>query len=259
MRVIRSRDNALFKQFASLVHSSRQRHKQGLTVLDGVHLVEAYGASRGAPHALLASESGLTHPEVRRLLAGGLMPQPVVLSDALFAECAAVQSPQGIAAIIAIPAPAPPAGPLGPCLMLEDIQDPGNLGTLLRSAAAAGMPRAFLSPGCALAWAPRVLRASMGAHFQIELYEGANLPDLAQRYEGRVLGATLHGARPYFEADLRGAVALVIGNEGAGISADLLTRVHERIHIPMAPGVESLNAAVAGSVLMFERMRQSSR
>jgi tRNA G18 (ribose-2'-O)-methylase SpoU len=74
-----------------------------------------------------------------------------------------------------------------------------------------------------------------------------------------VLGATLHEARPYFEADLRGAVALVIGNEGAGISPELLTRIHERIHIPMASGIESLNAAVAGSVLMFERKRQLSR
>jgi TrmH family RNA methyltransferase len=259
MRVIRSRDNALVKQFANLAHSSRHRHKLGLTVLDGVHLVEAYGAALGAPQTLLVSEGGLAHPEVARLLVGGLMPQPVVLSDALFAECATVQSPLGIAAIIAIPSPALPAGPLGPCLMLEDIQDPGNLGTLLRSAAAAGLPRAFLSPGCALAWAPRVLRAGMGAHFQIELYEGVDLPQLARRHEGRVLGAALHEARPYFDADLRGSVALVIGNEGGGISPELLARVHERVHIPMAPGIESLNAAVAGSVLMFERMRQSSR
>lgn len=259
MRVIRSRDNALARQFAHLVHSSRQRHKLGLTVLDGVHLVEAYGATRGAPQTLLVSESGLAHPEVARLLAGGRMPHPVVLDDALFAECATVQSPLGIAAIIAIPSVALPSGPLGPCLMLEDIRDPGNLGTLLRSAAAAGIPRAFLSSGCALAWAPRVLRAGMGAHFQIELYEGVALPELARRFEGRVLGATLHQARACFDADLRGTVALVIGNEGAGISPELLARVHERLHIPMAPGIESLNAAVAGSILMFERLRQQSR
>ncbi len=258
MRVIRSRDNALVKQFANLSHSSRYRHKQGLTVLDGVHLVEAHALARGGPQTVLVSESGLSHPEVARLLAGGLMPQPVVLGDALFAECATVQSPLGIAAIVAIPSPALPAHPLGPCLMLEDIQDPGNLGTLLRSAAAAGIPRAFLSPGCAHAWAPRVLRAGMGAHFQIELHEGVALPELARHHEGRVLGAALHEARPYFDADLRGAVALVIGNEGAGISPELLALVHERIHIPMAPGIESLNAAVAGSVLMFERMRQLS-
>jgi len=259
MRVIRSRDNALVKQFAHLVNSSRQRHKLGLTVLDGVHLVEAYGATLGMPHTLLVSETGLTRPEVARLLAGAQMPTPVVLSDALFAECATVQSPLGIAAIIAIPSPAVPTGSLGPCLMLEDIQDPGNLGTLLRSAAAAGIPRAFLSPGCALAWAPRVLRAGMGAHFQIALYEGVDLPELARRFEGRVLGAALHDAHAYFDADLRGTVALVIGNEGAGISPQLLARVHQRLHIPMAAGIESLNAAVAGSILMFERLRQQSR
>ncbi|NDU92741.1 MAG: RNA methyltransferase, partial [Ferrovum sp.] len=213
----------------------------------------------GAPQTLLVSESGLAHPEVVRLLAGGLMPEPVVLSDVLFTECATVQSPLGIAAIIAIPSLTLPAGPLGPCLMLEDIQDPGNLGTLLRSAAAAGIPRAFLSPGCALAWAPRVLRAGMGAHFQIALYEGVALPELARRFEGRVLGAALQEAHPYFDADLRGPVALVIGNEGGGISPELLAQVHERVHIPMAPGIESLNAAVAGSILMYERLRQQSR
>ena len=258
MRVIRSRDNALVKQFALLAHSSRQRHKLGLTVLDGVHLVQAYGETLGAPQTLLVSESGLIHPEVVPLLAGGRMPEPVVLSDALFAQCAAVHSPLGLAAIIAIPSPAMPAGPLGPCLMLEDIQDPGNLGTLLRSAAAAGIPSAFLSPGCALAWAPRVLRAGMGAHFQMALYEGVDLPGLAQRFEGRVLGAALEGARTYCHADLRGTVALVIGNEGAGISPALLARVHERLYIPMAAGIDSLNAAVAGSILMFERLRQQS-
>ncbi len=259
MRVIRSRDNPLARQFSSLVHSSRHRHKSGLTVLDGIHLVAAYGETQGAPQTLLVSESGLRHPEVVQLLARSPMPEPVVLSDALFSECAAVQAPLGIAAIIAMPAPPLPPGPLGPCLMLEDIQDPGNLGTLLRSAAAAGIPRAFLSSGCTLAWAPRVLRAGMGAHFQIELYEGVALAELASRHEGRVLGATLHGARPYFDVDLTGTVALVIGNEGAGISSGLLAQVHERVYIPMAAGIESLNAAVAGSILMFERQRQQHR
>ncbi len=260
MRVIRSRDNPLARQFASLVHSSRSRHKLGQTVLDGVHLVEAYaGSALGPLQTLLVSESGLRHPEVVRLLARNLLPEPVVLSDPLFVECATVQSPLGIAAIIKIPAAPLPADVLGPCLMLEDIQDPGNLGTLLRSAAAAGLPRVFLSVGCALAWAPRVLRAGMGAHFKLELYEDVALPELALRFGGRVVGATLHDARPYFKVDFTGTVAFVIGNEGAGISPALLACIHERLHIPMRAGIESLNAAVAGSILMFERLRQQSR
>ncbi len=259
MRVIRSRDNPLARQFAGLSHSSRSRHKLGQTVLDGVHLVEAYAESAMAPlQTLLVSESGLAHPEVARLLSRYALPEPVVLSDALFGECATVQSPLGIAAIIRIPVVPLPADVLGPCLMLEDIQDPGNLGTLLRSAAAAGLPRVFLSAGCALAWAPRVLRAGMGAHFRLQLYEDVALPPLARRFEGRVIGATLLDAQPYFKADLTGTVAFVIGNEGAGISPQLLSCTHQHLHIPMKPGIESLNAAVAGSILMFERVRQQS-
>jgi TrmH family RNA methyltransferase len=258
MKIIRSRDNPLVRRLQGLAQSARERGKTGQAVLEGIHLVEAWLDSRGLPLALAISESGASHPEIQNILKrfGGL--QPTLLSDSLFASCSSVSPAVGIAAIITQPNVPLPDGAREPCLMLERIQDPGNLGTLLRSAAASGIERALLSPGCAAAWSPRVLRAGMGAHFRIAIHEGVPLADAAARFEGRILAATLDGEIPYFQEDLKGSVALVIGNEGAGLSGDLLGKIGRTLRIPMAPGVESLNAAVAGSILMFERLRQLS-
>ncbi len=258
MPVIRSRDNPLAKELALLVRSARHRRKQGKSVLEGIHLVQGYLQTLGSPQAVAVSESGLGHPEIAHLLKHPLMPPAAVLADTLFTECASVTAPVGIVAIVAIPARPLDASPAEPCLLLENIQDPGNLGTLLRTAAAAGMARILLSPGCALAWAPRVLRAGQGAHFQLQLHEDVALADWVSRYRGRVLGAVMQDAHPYWELDLTGPIALVVGNEGAGISPELQARLHGRVCIPMASGVESLNAAVAGSILLFERVRQEA-
>jgi TrmH family RNA methyltransferase len=180
-----------------------------------------------------------------------------LLDDAVFAECVSVVSPTGVAAVVNTPITSLTMPPLGACLMLEDIQDPGNLGTLLRSAAASGLTEVLLSPGCADAWAPRTLRAGQGAQFLLSLHEGVNLLEVAAGYTGHILAAAAQGQRAYSDANLTGAVAFLIGNEGAGLSAAMQSVAHEHVSIPMAAGVESLNAAVAGSILMFERQRQS--
>lgn len=258
MPVIRSHENPLAKELVLLGHSSRHRRKQCRTLLDGVHLVDSYLKAVGVPLVVAVSESGLRHPEIANLLAQSQMPPAAVLADALFAKCASASASVGIVAIVPVPTLPLESLTAEPCLMLENIQDPGNLGTLLRSAAAAGFHRVLLSPRCALAWAPRVLRAGQGAHFQLQLHEDASLPDWARRYPGRLLGAVMQGARPYWDTDLTGPVALVVGNEGAGISSGLLALLHGRVCVPMAPGVESLNAAVAGSILLFERARQEA-
>ncbi|MDE2344036.1 MAG: RNA methyltransferase [Betaproteobacteria bacterium] len=258
MQVIRSRDNPMAKALSQLAHSARHRRKQVETVLDGIHLVGGYLQVVGRPIAVAVSETGLRHPEIARLLEHPLMPSVSVLTDSLFAECASVTAPVGIAAIVSIPQPPLEDLQGEPCLVLENIQDPGNLGTLLRSAAAAGIRHVLLSQGCTLAWAPRVLRAGQGAHFQLRVHENISLAEWARHYSGRLVGAVMHDARPYWELDLKGGTALVIGNEGGGISQPVQALLHERACIPMMPGVESLNAAIAGSVLLFERVRQQA-
>ncbi|MGZ8209957.1 MAG: TrmH family RNA methyltransferase [Burkholderiales bacterium] len=258
MRQITSRDNPQFRAWLKLRESSRERRKAGLSLLDGAHLVCAYIEHIGAPASLVVSRSGTADAEIARLIARRGVPEAVLLSDALFRELSSVATPTGILAVVETPrAPQLPAVP-GPCVMLEDIQDPGNLGSILRSAAAAGVPEVYLSRASVHAWSPRVLRAGMGAHFALRIYEGVDLVPLAQGYPGRVLAA-VHTARlPYYAADLRATVALVFGNEGGGLSAALRKAAHGEIAIPMPGKAESLNVAAAAAVCLFERVRQQS-
>ncbi len=258
MRQITSADNAHFRSLLKLHQSSRERRKAGLSLLDGVHLVAAYLQHVGAPEDVVVSRTGLVDAEIATLLQAPHMPEPRVLSDALFRELSSVASPTGIlAAVKTPPASAIPLQP-GPCVMLEDIQDPGNLGSILRSAAAAGIPDIYLSRHCVQAWSPRVLRAGMGAHFALKIYEAVDLDALVRAYPGRVFAAAGDGPIPFYSADLTGAVALLFGNEGAGLSLQLRSAAYREISIPMPGQAESLNVAAAAAVCLFERVRQEA-
>jgi RNA methyltransferase, TrmH family len=256
MRHVTSSDNPQFRALLKLHQSSRERRKAGLSLLDGVHLVQAYLEHVGTPEQVAVARSALADPEIAALLASSLVPAPLVLGDGLMRELSSVSTPTGLVAAVKTPrALAVPEKP-GTCVMLEDIQDPGNLGSILRSAAAAGVAEVYLSPHCVQAWSPRVLRAGMGAHFALRMYEGVDLSTIATRYEGSVFAAAGHGDVPYYEADLSGRVALIFGNEGAGISAVLRKAAHRTISIPMPGKAESLNVAAAAAVCLFERVRQ---
>ena len=252
---ITSADNPRFRALLKLQQSSRERRKSGRSLLDGVHLTAAYLDNTGTPEEIIVSSSGLAHPEIAALIAkSGL--KPVVLSDGLFRELSPVTTPTGILSVVETPRPpAPPKEP-GPCVLLEDIQDPGNVGSILRSAAAAGMPEVYLSRGSVHAWSPRVLRAGMGAHFVTRIYENIDLESFVEAYPGTVFATRRDAALPVFSADLRGRVGLLFGNEGAGLSASLARLAHQTISIPMPGTAESLNVAAAAAVCMFERVRQ---
>lgn len=255
MKLVSSRDNSLFKALKKLAHSARERRKTGKALLDGVHLIVAYMERFGAPEMLAVARSAQEKPEIAEVLARLPEVSQVVLSDALFQELAPVDTPTGILALVAVPElPLPQA--LQGIVLLEAVQDPGNLGSILRSAAAAGMEAAYLSPGCADAWSPRVLRGGMGAHFALSLREGVDLVAAAQAFAGEVVVTSLQGEASLYELDLGGAVAFVIGNEGAGVSPALQQAATRRVRIPMPGAVESLNAAAAAAVCFFERVRQ---
>lgn len=258
MRQITSAENALFRSLAKLRQSSRERRKAGLSLLDGVHLVEAYLEHVGAPEEIVVSRSRLHDAEIQALLSTPGLREPITLSDALFHELSSVSTPTGMIAVVKTPQALPlPATP-GPCVMLEDIQDPGNLGSILRSAAAAGVREVYLSRGSVHAWSPRVLRSGMGAHFAVRIYEGVDLEALVRNYPGRIFAAVRDGAMPFYAADLRGRVGLLFGNEGAGITRPLRETAHDRISIPMPGKAESLNVAAAAAVCLFERVRQQA-
>ena len=181
------------------------------------------------------------------------------LPAALFQAVAPTAHPSGVLAVFALPPRIDAVGdPAGFTLLVEALQDPGNLGTLLRAAQGAGVRRVALSPGCAEPWSPRVLRAGMGAHFGLQILEHADLPALARRHGG-IFAAAADGGQTAWEVDLVAAGGIAIGNEGAGLGADLRAACAGTVAIPLAPGCESLNAAVAGAILLFERARQMGR
>lgn len=255
MKKISSADNAQFKSLLKLVQSSRERRLAGYSLLDGVHLLQTYQSRFGAPEQLIVSRSGTDNPEIQKLLQSDAA--TLCLDDSLFRQLSSVATPTGVIAVIKTPRREGPPATLDTCVMLEDIQDPGNLGSILRSCAAAGITQIFLSKQSVNAWSPRVLRAGMGAHFSLEIYERIDLLALARAYPGRVLVTQLRATQNVFTSDLTGKVALVFGNEGAGVSATLVKCAHESIAIPMSAATESLNVAAAAAVCLFERVRQS--
>lgn len=271
MKFITSRDNPFFRKLIKLEESTRQRRAAGLTLLDGVHLISAYHLALGPPKSLIVSESGCEKAQIKRLLAkfeAKEGPNVVVLSDALFQEASPVKAPTGIMALIPIPpAPSSLALPMPKDerdergdtfgVLLEAIQDPGNLGSILRSAAAAGAKDIYLSDGCADPWSPKTLRAAMGAHFLLRLHERSDLAEVARTFGGKVIATIPKAKNGLYQTRLTGPIALVFGNEGAGLSEAVLQAVTEQISIPMPGGMESLNAAAAAAVCFFERVRQA--
>lgn len=256
MKAITSRDNPAYKAMHRLVSKSSERKATGMSVLDGAHLLAAFLDSGRTPEEVVVDRAGAEDPEVAELVRRSA-PAPVMqLSDALFKSLSTVDSPTGVIASVRTPQPGavPADAPL--VLLLENIQDPGNVGTLLRSAAAAGAGHVLLSPQCAFAWSPKVLRAAMGAHFALNILEGADLVAFVERYKGTAIALMGREGTSLYDLDLRGPCAFVIGNEGAGITADLAQGAKVRAMIPTTRQVESLNAGIAGSVALFECMRQ---
>lgn len=255
VKVITSRDNALFKSLKKLGASSRERRKHGQALLDGVHLISDYAERIGQPEMLIVSGAGSDKAEVRALRARLHAVATTEMTDALFQELAPVDTPSGVLALVRVPQIEVPET-IRFAVLVEAVQDPGNLGSILRSAAAAGVEVAYLSPGCADAWSPRVLRGGMGAHFSLPVREGVDVVETARRFSGEVVVTSLQAQDSIFALDLTGSIALVIGNEGAGVSQSLREAATRLARIPMPGALESLNAAAAAAVCLFERVRQ---
>jgi TrmH family RNA methyltransferase len=183
-----------------------------------------------------------------------------MLPTLMFAELTPVTNATGILALVKIPQ-LPVAEQPEFALMLEDIQDPGNLGSILRTAAAAGVNVAYLSTSCTDAWSPKALRGGQGAQFVLPIVERADLMSELQNFQGNSYATTMQGESLY-EQNLTQATAFVIGNEGFGLRKQTIAASTKSITIPMAGNdfgaIESLNAAAAAAVCLFERKRQAS-
>ena len=256
MKEISSAANPRYKALRRLAQSSQERRKTGLSVLDGVHLAAAYRRHVGPPRNLAVSRSGLANPEVQALLEEMRGVEVVALSDALFQAISSVATPTGIVAVVETPRFQAVPHRMDFCVMLEDLQDPGNLGSILRSCAAAGAGHVLLSKGSVHAWSPRVLRAAMGAHFMLSIHEGVDLVAAARAFPGTLIATAPHAPKSVFDTEMRGRIGFLFGNEGAGLSPALFASAHTVVSIPMPGKAESLNAAAAAAVCLFERVRQ---
>ena len=255
MKQVTSRDNTFYKELIKLGSSARQRGKSMQTLLDGAHLLAAFLANGKQPEHLIVTDAALSNPEIDALIKK-LSAIPLTrFDDALFSELSDLKTVSGILALISVPQSAMLPQHSRFALLLEHIQDPGNLGSMLRSAAAAGCDSVFVSSSCADAWSPKVLRAAMGGHFVLEVIENADLLKVAEMFNGTVYAATLQAANSLYDSSLSGNIAFAIGNEGAGLTDELLSKA-VAITIPMPGKVESLNAAAATAVCLFEAARQ---
>ncbi|MFL6659587.1 MAG: TrmH family RNA methyltransferase [Massilia sp.] len=257
MKSISSRDNPLYKELKHLAGSSQARRKAGQTLLDGVHLCQSYLALRGAPRHCLLSESALANPEVADVVAAceAAHAHCTVMPDALYNALSQVEHGVGLMFLIETPVLAPPVLAQS-AVLLDNLQDPGNVGSILRSAAAAGITQVFCSSGTAFCWSPKVLRAAMGAHFVVEIFENVDLAALVKGAQVPVLATSGYATQRLYEVDLRQPVAWLFGHEGQGVADDLLGLATHQVVIPHLGQIESLNVAACAAVCFFEQLRQ---
>ncbi|MEO6566665.1 MAG: RNA methyltransferase [Casimicrobiaceae bacterium] len=254
-----SRHNPRLREATRLIASSRDRRKAGRCVLEGDHLLEVYLARVGTPEFVVVVDELRDREPLAPLLARIPEADVVAVPAPLFAEALGLPVALGIVAVIPTPAPASVA-PARLHLLLDDLQDPGNVGTLLRTAAAAGVDQVLLSKHCAFAWSPKVLRAGQGAHFLTTILEDVDLPQWAANFRttgGQVAAAVPRGGDDLYTMQFAWPLAIAIGNEGSGLSNALLAECNARVRIPMPGATESLNASAAAAIVLFEALRQS--
>ncbi len=301
MKVITSTDNAQFKALKSAMQSARERRQLGVFVCEGIHLANAARLSGFVPEHTFVAQSALgpisqvdpvepvnslaqinSMAQVNRTAAGLSVSQSQVLAelnaiesvspitvfgDALFRAVSTLE--QGVSIIQVHHTPSPVfADVIEQCnvkqlnaIYLEHIQDPGNLGTVLRSAAAAGCNTVICSPQCVDVWSPKVLRAGMGAHFALNVFENIEFDALLKAWSGAILATSLQASTSIYQTNLSQPILWCFGHEGQGLSmaTQESIRSHPKgdlVHIPQAPAVESLNISAAAAVCLFEQKRR---
>lgn len=255
--MITSAKNPSVKALNRLLLHTRERRKTGLIVLEGIHLIQSCLMAGGELGVLYIRADAWQNPEIQTLVRGMPDVETVMMAEHVLSGLSELNNAPEILALAKRPQ-ATHALPDTSRLLLEDIQDPGNLGTIFRSAAAAGISQVFLSPGCADAYSVKTLRAAMGAHFVLTIHEQSDLIAELSTFAGRKLVTVLsENARSLYDCDLADSVAFVFGNEGAGVSRQLLAMADMPVMIPMPGSAESLNVAMAATVCLFERVRQT--
>jgi len=239
------------KRWAKLARDGRLRRAEGRVLIEGPHLVAAALDAGIKPAALLATEAALAKPQIAERVRSQ---QVVVLSESAFAAIAEARTPPGIAAEIALPQ----IRRAGASVFLEGVQDAGNVGAIIRSAAAFAAGEVVLDRQCADPWSPKVLRAGQGGHFALGIRQVDDLGRALDDFRGRLLCTVARNGRPLRDVVLTGELGWAFGAEGAGLGAGIIARAAERVTIPMAGGAESLNVAAAAAICLYEAFSRSA-
>lgn len=255
MREITSKDNKIVKLCEQLA-ARKYRDRLGLYLIEGENLLEEAVREGAAVETVLMRKGYGGLPP-------GLEEKTFAVEEGLFRKLARTDTSQGILAIVKKPEVSQSAltekGAAGNFVVLDRLQDPGNIGTIIRTADAAGYGLVAVMKGTADVYAPKVVRAAAGSLFRVPVVfinDYDELVSFVKAAGGKLTATCFDTDRYYYEEDLTENVALIIGNEGNGISTELMERADMKIKIPMAGAIESLNAAVAASILMYETVRQ---
>ena len=254
MTIITSKDNTAVKSLKRQL--DKPKRSDETMVLEGIHLAQSLIESGGQAQRGWVAQTAMTHPEISAILAKLSCPV-MVLSDVLFRSLSTLV--QGESILLEVKKSlAQVTEERVNALLLDGVQDAGNLGSILRSASAAGVRTVYLNNACVNPYSPKVLRAGVGAHFSLQIVDGVDLLDIIQALQANgvaVLATSLTASTSIDEIDLTSPVAWLFGSEGSGVSTELIEAASQTVIIPMAAG-ESLNVAAAAAVCVFETARQ---
>lgn len=265
MQRITSAGNESIKVVKQLSKYSRDRQRDGKTVLEGVHLCGVYASKGLNPDLIIVSDTGLQNIETQAVLKklnddGHLTGSTVInVPDSLLESISSIGGGAGIIFVINTPNSTFALDDVSDALVLDGVQDPGNVGTLIRTAVASGVKNIFLSQNCASAWSPKTLRAGMGSHFYANIYENENIVNLLKQFKNhQILATSLSAESSVYEVNLAKPTIWVFGSEGAGVSDSVVELCTQTVIIPQEAEVESLNVAASAAVCLFEQRRQRS-
>ena len=257
MKKIRSKDNPTYKEAAKLLRK-KYRDQAGMFLLEGPRpVIDALKAENAIEMVFLSERIVQTVQAAEcEALCEDMGVRAAMLSDELFDRLSETEQSQGV---LAIARKSIPQGLNGSAVILDRLQDPGNIGTIIRTAEAAGFGALIAIKGTGDIYAPKTARAAAGSLLRVDVFEGVETEEALKlcREQGlRVIASNLEGAEEYTDVDMTGEIALVIGNEGSGVSRQICDAADAKVKIPMKGNIESLNAAAAAAVLMYEAVRQ---
>ena len=255
LKLISSREHPLFKQLKHLVQANGQYHRGQAVCIEGVHLAQAWLQTQRLPDYCITTESALADAEIAQIVAALPKQRCVLLSDTLFRHLS--QLTQGISIFFLVTPPQLvfPEKLDQDCVILDRIQDPGNVGSILRSSVAAGIKWVFCLTGTTAVWSSKALRAGMGAQFQLYILERVELHTLLPQLAVPMMATMVNATQNIYQTDLTQPLAWAFGNEGSGLTQALSDRA-QGVAIPQSGEIESLNVAAAAAICLFERVRQ---